>query len=142
MSDRKREVKRAMFLELNDYWQGLSEARITRSIHPIWEERRLPSFMAKRYTHTVMHRLALGRGPLRAVVHRRRDEKLQMCRFGCDKKENAFHMIMGCHKTKAKRELIKKQCQKMKEEFNVKTLFTNIAIQDDLENLIGEFLNA
>ena len=82
LSERKREVKRAMFLELNEYWQSLSEARVTRSIHPKWKERRLPSFMAKRYTHTVMHRLALGRGPLRAVIHRRHDASLQRCRYG------------------------------------------------------------
>ena len=30
----------------------------------------------------------------------------------------------------------------MNEEFNMKTLFTEIALQDDLESLIGVFINA
>ena len=130
-----------MFLELDHYWQGLSEARITKSIHEKWEERRLPSFMRNRYTHTVMHRLALGRGPLRAVIHRRHDENLKYCRYGCDAKEDAEHVVMNCERTKRKRNLIKHKCSKMKIDFTMKSIFTEMKLQDDLEDLIGVFLN-
>ena len=59
-----------------------------------------------------MHRMALGRGPLRAVIHRRGEAKLQKCRYGCDAKEDAFHVVMNCKKTKGRREIIKKICLK------------------------------
>ena len=71
LRQRKEKVKLAMFMELNEYWKGSIEARLTREIHPRWEERKLSAIMGRRYTHTVMHRMALGRGPLRAVIHRR-----------------------------------------------------------------------
>ena len=130
-----------MFLELDRYWQELSEARITRSIHEKWEERRLPSFMRDRYTHTVMHRVALGRGPLRAVIHRRHDEKLQYCRYGCDAKEDAMHVVMHCTATKRNRETIQHRCFRMKLDFTMKTIFREIQLQDDLEDLLSVFLN-
>ena len=103
LSKRKSEVRKAMFMELDGYWQSLSEARVTRSIHPHWEERRLSSFMKSRYYHTVMHRMALGRGPLRAVIHRKHDEALQRCRYGCNAKESAEHVVMGCNMTQNER---------------------------------------
>ena len=141
LRQRKQEVKRAMFLELNAYWEGLSEARVTREIHPRWEERKLPAIMGRRYTHTVMHRMALGRGPLRAVIHRRGKAELQRCRYGCDAKEDTFHVVMGYKKTKDKREIIKNICLKEKLEFNLKTIFCELKLQDELEGLIGTFLN-
>jgi len=131
-----------MFLELDAYWQTLSEARVTKSIHPNWEERRLPSFMSTRYCHTVMHRLALGRGPLRAVIHRKHDEALQMCRYGCNVKETAVHVVMGCIHTQCQRINIMKQCKELKLEFNMQTLFCEIQLQEELEALIKTFIKA
>ena len=141
LRQRKQEVKRAMFLELNAYWEGLSEARVTREIHPRWEERKLPAIMGRRYTHTVMHRMALGRGPLRAVIHRRGEAELQRCRYGCQAKEDTYHVVMECTKTKGKREIIKNICLKEKLKFNLKTIFCKWKLQDELEALIGTFLN-
>ena len=141
-SKRKSEVKRAMFLELNEFWHGLSEARVTKLIHPEWKERRLPSFMSNRYLHTVMHRLALGRGPLRYVIHRRHDSRLQKCRYGCSEKEDVCHVIFNCKKNERKRNLLKRRCRKMNLEYDMKTLFCKIDLQDDVEALIGAFLNA
>ena len=141
LRQRKEEVKRAIFMELDEYWKGLSEARLTREIHPRWEERKLPAIMGRRYTHTVMHRMALGRGPLRAVIHRRREAKLQRCRYGCEAKEDAFHVVMSCKKTKGRRQVIKKICLKMKLEFSMKTVFNELQLQDEVESLIGVFLN-
>ena len=129
-----------MFLELNEYWQELSEARVTKSIHPVWKQRRLSSFMNTRYTHTMLHRLALGRGPLRGIVHRRHDETLQKCRYGCDEIENAEHVVMYCKRTKGKREIIKKRCAEMKIEFTMKSLFCEIKLQHDMEILLNKFI--
>ena len=97
--------------------------------------------MRNRYTHTVMHRLALGRGLLRAVIHRRHDEKLKYCRYGCDAKEDAVHVVMHCTRTKRKRDLIQHKCSKMRKDFTMKTIFSEMKLQDDLEDLISVFLN-
>ena len=85
--------------------------------------------------------MALGRGPLRAVIHRRGEAELQRCRYGCDAKEDTFHVVMGCTKTKGKREIIKSICLKEKLEFNLKIIFCELKLQDELEALIGTFLN-
>ena len=76
-----------------------------------------------------------------AVIHRRGEAKLQKCRYGCDAKEDAFHVVMNCKKTKGRREIIKKICLKKKLEFNMKTLFCDLHLQDEVEALIGTFLN-
>ena len=112
---------------------------MTREIHPRWEERKLPAIMGQRYTHTVMHRMALGRGPLRAVIHRRVEAELQRCRYGCEAKEDTHHVVMECTKTKGKREIIKNICLKEKLGFNLKTIFCELKLQDELEALIGTF---
>ena len=135
-------IRRAMFMELDAYWQGLNEARVTKSIHPHWEERKLPSFMTTRYYHTVMHRMALGRGPLRAVIHRKGEEAQQRCRYGCEAKESAEHVVMGCKHTQQQRENLITQCTKINQEFNMKTVFCEKTLQEDLEILIKTFINA
>ena len=85
--------------------------------------------------------MALGRGPLRAVINRQGDTELQRCRYGCDAKEDTLHVVMVCMKTKGKREIIKNICLKEKMEFNLKTIFYELKLQDELEALIGMFLN-
>ena len=48
-------------------------------------------------------------------------------------------MVMNCKKTKGRREIIKKICLKKKLEFNMKTLFCDLHLQDEVEALIGTF---
>ena len=48
---------------------------------------------------------------------------------------------MCCVKTKRKRDLIKSKCVKMQIEFTMKSVFTEMELQDDLEDLISVFLN-
>ena len=75
------------------------------------------------------------------MIHRRHDENLQYCRYGCNAKEDARHVVMFCVKTKRKRDLIKSKCVKMQIEFTMKSVFTEMELQDDLEDLISVFLN-
>ena len=37
----KTEVKKAMYIEVTAYWRSIGEARVTKSIHPQWQYRRL-----------------------------------------------------------------------------------------------------
>ena len=84
--------------------------------------------------------MALGRGPLRAVMHRRHDEALQRCPYGCNAKESAEHVVMGCHITQHQRNNIIKICKEMELEFNMQTVFCEIAIKDELGTLIKTFI--
>ena len=97
-------MRLAMFRDLNAYWERLQEARVTHLVHPVWTERKLSADMKMRYTHTVLHNLALGRGPLRAVVNRGGNCG---CRHGCDESECLEHFIFRCDKVRNERQLVK-----------------------------------
>eukprot|EP00493_Phyllostaurus_siculus_P026038 UN26383 len=57
------------------------------------------------------------RGPLRSVIHRRCETKVQRCRYDCDV-EDTFLVVMNCKKTKGRHEIIKKICLKQKLVFS------------------------
>ena len=134
-------VKGAMFAELAVYWQSLSEARTLKEIHPAWEGRRLSSVMNTRYTHCLMHNLALGRAKLRRTIHRKRDENLQRCRHGCEACEDLKHMIFECRKMKRYREIWKKRCIEIGKDFSLRTLFDEPELREDLERSFVVFFN-
>ena len=138
---RKREIRKAMFIELDTYWQTISEARVLKSIHPRWEERRLSSLMVSRYTKCLTHNLALGRGPLRWTIHRKRDRNLQLCRHGCGEIENLNHLIFNCKKLKHQRAILKSKCTEINEKYELSTIFTATELQDDLERTLSVFFN-
>ena len=137
----KSKVRDAMYLELTEYWKSVGEARITKSIHPEWKYRRLSSVMHSRYTHTMMHNLALGRAKLKWTIHRRHAFDLQLCRHGCGAVENLKHMIFECKKIDYYRNIWKKQCLEIHKEFNLKTLFCEPELREDLEKSFVIFFN-
>ena len=137
-SQRKHAVRSAMFLELNEYWQGLSESRTLRQIHPEWEEQRLSSVMLTRYTHCLMHNLALGRGPLRCVIHRKKPE-LQLCRHGCGEKEDLHHVLFKCKKLNYFRKGWRKQCEIIEKDMNTKTLMRATELREEVERGLKRF---
>ena len=139
--ERKDVIRSAMYIELNNYWQTLSEASITREIHPTWEYRRLPSFMHTRYSYTLMNNLALGRGPLRGTIHRKRDISLQICRHCCNQVENLNHLVNECTKMKEQREYLKKRCEKETKAYSLRTLFSDPELQIDTERMLLRFFN-
>ena len=138
-SQRKDKVREAMFKELNVYWLLLGEAQVTRRIHPSWERYRLSSFMHTRYSHTLMHNLALGRGPLRRTVHRHNDLSLQKCRYGCDQIEDLEHVVFNCKRLNESRTYLKKRCQEEDMKYEMRTLFCEAAVQIETEKMLLEF---
>ena len=137
----KTEVKKAMYIELTEYWRSIGEARITKSIHPQWEYRRLSSVMNTRYTHCMLHNLALGRAKLRWTIHRRKPHEMQLCRHGCGVVENLNHMIFECKKIECYRKIWRKQCLEIEKEFNLQTLFCEPELREDLEKSFVIFFN-
>jgi len=141
MSKVKEKVKEAMYLELTAYWSTVGEARITRSIHPRWEYRRLSSVMNTRYTHCLLNNLALGRAKLRWTIFRKRERELQLCRHGCGVVENLNHMIFECSKLNHYRSIWKKQCRIIEKGFNLETLFCDPELREDVEKSFILFFN-
>ena len=137
----KAKVRDAMYLELTEYWKSVGEARITKAIHPEWKYRRLSSVMNTRYTHTTMHNLALGRAKLKWTIHRRHARELQLCRHGCGAVENLQHLIFECKKIECYRNIWKKECLEIQKEFNLKTLFCEPELREDLEKSFVIFFN-
>ena len=136
--ERKRVVREAMFRDLDTYWKRLGEARVTHLIHPTWEERVLSYEMKLRYTHTVMHNLALGRGPLRAVVNRG-TISLCKCRYGCDAMEDVQHVILGCSKVEKQRIRLRNVLLELGLDLTLETVFNCPEARNELESLIGTF---
>ena len=130
-----------LYQELTTYWKSVGEARTTKLIHPSWEYRRLSSVMNTRYTHCLMHNLALGRAKLRWTVHRRSAQELQMCRHGCGAVENLNHMIFECPKLNNYRRIWQNQCRKIEQEFNLETLFCDPELREDVEKSLILFFN-
>ena len=56
-------------------------------------------------------------------------------------KEDAFHVVMNFAKTQGRREIIKRICMKKNLDFNMKTVFCELHLQDEVESLIATFLN-
>ena len=52
------------------------------------------------FSYTLMHDFASGRGPVRRIIHRRRDIVLQKCRHGFDDIEDLEHIVFDCKKLK------------------------------------------
>ena len=53
--------------------------------------------MLSRYVHCVYHNLALGLGPLRAIMFRdANDADLRQCRHGCEAEETLEHVLCDC----------------------------------------------
>ena len=100
-------MSRAIFHELTKYWEQLDEARVTHMAHPTWERRLFYSSMVSRYSHTVFHNLALGRGPLRAIIFRDAGvDALRLCRHGCVVDETLEHVCLQCPHVAGRRRAI------------------------------------
>ena len=137
---RRKLVKGAMLLELSNIWNNISEARITHIIHPTWENILLPRIMASKYVLTVFQNLAVGRGPLRAVVFRDCGiaSKL-MCRHGCNVAEDLEHIIFQCGYVNYQRAAIQRASAMLGLTYDLRNLFTVVDLQRSVEHLIIKF---
>ena len=132
-------LKKAMFQDLTNFWSEIPQARLLHKIHPTWSGGRLHSSMYRRYTHTVYHNLALGRGPIRAVIHRNSfDAECRQCRHGCREEETVEHVILRCQHVDCIR-------RKIEADIGIRPLTIEIALSridltNSVEHLIAAFL--
>ena len=97
--------------------------------------------MCRRYTHCVYHNLALGRGPLKAIVHRDADDaSLRCCRHGCGVEETLEHILCHCSFVAGQREGLKCVLAKDGLSFSVQTALSTFGASGACEKLIAKFL--
>ena len=105
-------------------------------VNPTWTERKLSLEMKLRYTHTVMHNLALGRGPLRVIVSRSGD---CLCRHGCGVSESLEHFVFGCIKVREGRQRVRSILSDEGLDFTLEHVFNCKKARNGLETMIGLF---
>ena len=97
--------------------------------------------MLTRYSHTVWHNLALGRGPLRAVTLRDKDASFQMCRHGCGQIEDNKHVLLHCTRTAELRIEAAAILTNYRLQLSVKNLLTHDATRELAEKMILVFID-
>ena len=121
----------------------MNEARITHLVHDVWEARAFPCEFLSRYAHCVYHNLALGRGPLRAIVFRdANDADLRQCRHGCAAEETLEHVLCDCRYVEDQRCCLELELRDLGLAFSLKTAFAVQEVSLACEKLIAKFLNS
>ena len=129
-----------MYNDLSNFWIEFKEARVLHEIQPTWEGGRLHDCMYRRYTHTVYHNLALGRGPIRAVIHRNNFEpNSRLCRHGCLAEETLEHVLLHCTYVAKQRSRLKSEMGRDK-DFTIQILLAEMKWAERVEHLIAAFL--
>ena len=141
VSRRKELLKSVMFADLTKYWKNLNEARVTHEVHGNWRALKLHASMVTRYSHTVYHNAALGRGPFRAIVHRDAvDGQLRKCRDECGVDETIDHVLLECRCVTVRRNCLRGSLRECGKELSVATALGEERVADDCEKLFATFL--
>ena len=133
-------LRKAMFMELTSSWQSSSTARFTFSLHPLWTDRKLPSTMHSRCSHSWYHSVALGRGPFRDRLRKMRKRSDDFCRYGCGVSEDARHVLLCCPAVATYRNQLRKVCRARDLHFDLRTLLTSEKLYIGVEKLFAAFM--
>ena len=126
-------------MDLTSYWKKL-EARVTHMVHSEWQALSFHASMFSRYSHTVYHNAALGRGPFRAIVHRdAEDDNLRKCRYGCCADETLEHILLECSFVEDQRRCLKKSLVACHEELTISAALGEMKVSEDCEKLFASF---
>jgi hypothetical protein len=123
-SKRSALIEEAIFAELSDYWGALNIARVTHLVHPTWQKREVIG-CENRHVTTIYHNLSLGKGPLRALLHRENDaDEARKCRWGCGAEENLEHFLRNCRHIDEQRARLKCKLREEGIELNEENAFS------------------
>ena len=137
---RKKILSNAIFCDLSIFWSNFQSARVTRRIHENWHTRSVHSSFVTRYSLTVYHNLALGRGPLRAITRRDKPYNLKCCRHGCGCLEDLHHLLLVCKFVRNQRKAAEKVLKAKRLKLSIKNMLSVEEVREIIENLILTFL--
>ena len=135
----KRCLRQCMYRELTEFWRKSNHVSMTHVIHPHWEHRRLPKRMHSRLTHVWYHRTALNRGPLRSWKSKINSNISMSCRYGCDCKETANHVLFECRAVDSLRDELGKLCDEFGYKMTLRNAFTREELQITVEKMLFMF---
>ena len=135
-------LRSAMFEDLTSHWKNLDEARVTHEVHERWQALNFHGSMVTRYSHTVYHNAALGRGPFGAIIHRDADDdQLRKCRHGCGVDETMEHALLECRFVDAQRCCLHESLKSSGKRLTIANALGEENVAEDCEKLFASFLD-
>ena len=114
---------------------------MTHGVHSEWRDSNFHASMVTRYSHTVYHNAALGRGPFGAIVHRNAlDDRLRKCRHGCGVDETLEHVLLESSFVDADRNCLCGSLQDCGKDLSVASALGEKKVSEDCEKLLASFL--
>ena len=129
----KRELKRAMFKQLSEFWSAYPGSTPTHEIFPKWEPRFLTPYNVSRRTESFYYRLAFTQNDLRPFLHSIHRENQDTCRACLGATETAKHIFFSCPHYKCQRERLKRACTALNIDFTKKALLSAPEIKHAVE---------
>ena len=113
---------------------------MTHAVHEEWQPSTFHASMLSRYSHTVYHNAALGRGPFRAVIHREAENaELRKCRHGCCMDETLEHVMLECSFVDGQRQCLKDALRACDKGFSIALALGEKRVSEDCEKLFASF---
>ena len=120
--------------------ETLQEARVTHEVHGEWRPLKFHTSMISRYSHTIYHNAALGRGPFRAIVHRDAcDGQLRKCRHRCGVDETIDHVLAECCYVAGQRRCLRESLRDCGRHLSVAAALGETKVAEDCEKLLASF---
>jgi len=134
-------IRDALFSEANIYWGSFPGNCVTKAIHPEWKFLRFNRVCHSRFTSSVYHSCAVGRGKFNGFLHKISASPSPFCRLGCGQNsvEDLQHVFFDCLKNKEKIDKLKEKFKEKKIDYNVQNLFSENKMQIDVERFLYEF---
>ena len=134
-------IRDAFYSEVNNFWQNFQCPPDIKIIHPSWKFSRFNKFCHSRYTCSIFHSCALGRGKLYGFLYKCGSAPSPNCRLGCPDHEDIAHVFIKCTQNQDKINNLKEQFKKSKLIYNLETIFTNPKDQIDVQKYLYDYFS-
>ena len=129
----KRELKRAMFKQLSNFWSTHDGCNSTREIFPRWEPRFLTPYNISRRTESFYYRLAFTQNDLRPFLHSIQRASSDTCRACHICSETVSHILLSCPCYKQQRKRLSRACEAHQLDFTKQSLLASPEIKHAVE---------
>ena len=133
-------IRDALFLVASNYWVNFEGNCVTKAIHPDWKSCKFNRVCHSRFTSSIYHSCAVGRGKFNGFLHKISASPSPFCRLGCTNiDEDLQHVFFDCVKNKEKIKKLKEKFIKKKFDYNLRNIFNEKKMQIDVERFLYNF---
>ena len=129
----KREIKRAMYKQLSDFWSTHPGCNTTREIFPRWEPIFLTPYNISRRTESFYYRLAFTQNDLKPFLHSIQRASSDKCRACHTCTETVSHILLSCPCYEKQRKRLSRACEAHNLDFTKKSLLASPEIKHAVE---------